>query len=602
MATSGSFNTTGYEGRYLTFTWSLESQSSDTNSSVISWTLKGAGDAQSSWYRSGNFKVVINGTVVYSSSARIELYEGTLVASGSITINHDSDGEKTFTASAEAGIYTTAVNCSGSGSWSLPQIPRYALISSAPNFTDEDNPTITFSNPTNANLTLKIEAGGNTSLIVRSVIQAQSPYTFVLTESERESLRELIPNSNNLGVRFSIGTRVGDITRWSVLDRTMTIVNANPIITGANYADVNSVTKAITGNDQEIIQTMSRAQFEFTELEAIKSATLSKIEITINALTVEDDTLTGSSVTDKIVYYGGINSSSDVTAVIKLTDSRGNTSTTSVLIDMLSWNLPTAIITCARKNNYYAETDLTVNASYSSLGGDNTITIQYQTKEVDSSTWGALQTIQDNETVTINLDNTKAWNIKVIVTDRLGSTTYNLTVDKGIPIVFFDRLKKSVGFNCFPSNDDSVESQGLVLDDKICIGSQTLLDNVQSTTAETRVVLTAYDYKLIEGLFEGITIPSGYTRGYRISAQINTNNGNTGAVKLNNIESNTGYTWSSTNMRHLISTPIFKESDITLETCSGYTRDGLNLYIVNSDNYIANFYNITVHGYLIKGS
>lgn len=202
MATSGSFNTSGYDGRYLTLSWSVQSQSTENNSSTISWTLKGAGTAGSSWYRAGNFKVVINGVTVYSSSTRIQLYNGTVVASGTLQISHNSDGTKTFSASAQAGIYTVAVNCTGSGTFTLPTISRYATVTGATNFTDVQNPSVSFSNPSGAKLQFKIEAGGNVSLITRdNVSNASSPYTFTLTEAERNSLRQLCPNSNTLSVR-----------------------------------------------------------------------------------------------------------------------------------------------------------------------------------------------------------------------------------------------------------------------------------------------------------------------------------------------------------------------------------------------------------------
>ena len=68
MSTSGSFNTSGYDGRYLVFSWSLKSQSIEYNQSVISWTLKGAGGSSNTWYMAGPFKCVINGTTVYQSS------------------------------------------------------------------------------------------------------------------------------------------------------------------------------------------------------------------------------------------------------------------------------------------------------------------------------------------------------------------------------------------------------------------------------------------------------------------------------------------------------------------------------------------------------
>lgn len=123
MASSGSFNTSAYSGRYLTFAWTEKSQDVATNKTTINWTLKGAG-GDSTWYMSGAFKLVIDNKTVYTSSTRIQLSNGTTVASGSYTFTHNNDGSKSFTASAEAGIYTYAVNCKGSGSFTLDTIPR----------------------------------------------------------------------------------------------------------------------------------------------------------------------------------------------------------------------------------------------------------------------------------------------------------------------------------------------------------------------------------------------------------------------------------------------------------------------------------------------
>ena len=461
MANSGSFNTTGYQGRYLTFSWSLASQSTDTNSSVISWSLKGAGNASSSWYNAGNFKVVINGSTVYSSSTRIKLYNGTVVASGSFTIAHNSDGSKSFSASAQAGIYYVAVNCSGSGSWSLPTINRYALITSVSNFNDTGDPSVSFTNPNRSNIKFELVAGGST-IATRTVSAPSSPYKFSLTEAERNSLRSKTPNSNTLTVTYRVNTLSGStVINTSSANATMSIVAANPTISNISYADTNSTTTAITGDNKKIIQGNSTVSFTFGSLAALKGASLTSIAITVNAVTVTSS-LSGTSASSKVVAFGAINSSSSLPATIVLTDSRNNKTTATVNITMLAWSLPTAIITCYRENNYYSNTSLNVNANYSSLGGANTITIQYQTKESGSSSWSGLVNIQDDVTTTISLDNTKAWDIRVIVTDRLGSTTYNLSVDRGIPIVYFDRKRRSVGFNCFPTENESQESKGVV--------------------------------------------------------------------------------------------------------------------------------------------
>lgn len=124
MATSGSFDTGGYNGKHLTFSWyRSNSPNGADNYSDITWTLKGAGG--SGYHMAGNFTVVIDGETVYSSATRIKLYNGTTVASGTKRIWHDNAGNRQFSASVSASIYTYAVDKSGSGSWWLDNIPRY---------------------------------------------------------------------------------------------------------------------------------------------------------------------------------------------------------------------------------------------------------------------------------------------------------------------------------------------------------------------------------------------------------------------------------------------------------------------------------------------
>ena len=182
MASSGSFSTSGYDGRYLVFSWSISSQSIANNTTTIQWSLKGAGTANASWYMAGPFTVVIAGSTVYSSSTRIQLYNGTTVASGTKTISHNSAGAASFSASVSAAIYTFAVNCSGSDSWSLTSIPRQATITSAPNFNDEANPSITYSNPAGSAVTTLqacISLTGSTDDIAyRNITKTGTSYTF----------------------------------------------------------------------------------------------------------------------------------------------------------------------------------------------------------------------------------------------------------------------------------------------------------------------------------------------------------------------------------------------------------------------------------------
>lgn len=128
QVSSGSFNTTSIEGRYLTFNWSVDNTNIQENYKEIYWSLVGAGVG--GYVIGGNFKVVIDGETVYNNSTRREIWVNTVIASGKKKIYHTNNGTRSFSASVEAGIYEVAVNSRGSGTWELPTIPRYAKITS----------------------------------------------------------------------------------------------------------------------------------------------------------------------------------------------------------------------------------------------------------------------------------------------------------------------------------------------------------------------------------------------------------------------------------------------------------------------------------------
>ena len=125
MALSGSVSSSTYDSVGIKLTWSA-TQDVAKNQSKISWTLKSYGRKSTEWWMAGNFKVVIDGSTVYSSSTRIKMYGNgaTTIASGSKTLTHSADGTKSFKVSIEAGIYYTAVNCTGSKTFTLDQIAR----------------------------------------------------------------------------------------------------------------------------------------------------------------------------------------------------------------------------------------------------------------------------------------------------------------------------------------------------------------------------------------------------------------------------------------------------------------------------------------------
>lgn len=449
------------------FTENSTSTSGNTSNITVTATQKiGNADWSSSytstlkiyWYDNNTNNA---GKLVATTSVKSQGRNATITATGTITVAHKSDGSLSGYAKA---VWTKA----GSSNWTpnsgnvstnntaLTNIPRAATITAAPNFNDTENPTITYSNAAGNAVTL-LQAcisltGSAADIPYRDIPKTGTSYTFNLTEAERNTLRAATTNSKSRTVYFYIATTIGGSVYRNNVAKTFTVINANPTFSVA-YKDTNATVTAITGNNQLIVRNQSTLQINVTNLSAKKSATISSVTCVLNGTTY-NGTISGTSCTFNI---GTLNVSSNTTATITVTDSRGYSTSSNLTIQVLDWILPSAIITMQRHNNFYSNTDITVDGSISSVNNLNVMTIKLRYKKVNNSTWSSYTTMQDNVSQTFDLDNNYEWNVQVVISDKFGSTTYNLILSRGMPIIFFDRIKSSVGFNCFPVGNLTTE-------------------------------------------------------------------------------------------------------------------------------------------------
>lgn len=184
------------------------------------------------------------------------LYPGyRLMAEKDITIYHSNDGSFPYTTVAFA-INSYHANGEVSGQISASKIPRQANVTSATDFTDETNPTIKYNNPGGFRINAKLEFGINFGTVIRrDNISNTGSYTFNLTESERNLLRQKC-TGNSMTVRETIATCIGGTTEnyWSWQDKTMTLVNANPTFNNFTFEDIDSKILSLTGNNQIIVK------------------------------------------------------------------------------------------------------------------------------------------------------------------------------------------------------------------------------------------------------------------------------------------------------------------------------------------------------------
>lgn len=131
MATSGSFSTNSIGSFYFTFEWVRTGYDSSRNEHYIYYVVK-THNTPGSYRTVYDRKLYVNGGLIYSASGGVSMYDNGIVTEGNFTIgSYNSAGDGSFSASFEAGVGSTSINCSGNGSWNLDRIPRYAEINNA---------------------------------------------------------------------------------------------------------------------------------------------------------------------------------------------------------------------------------------------------------------------------------------------------------------------------------------------------------------------------------------------------------------------------------------------------------------------------------------
>lgn len=308
-------------------------------------------------------------------------------------------------------------------------------------------------NPLSRTVTVKLLDSSNNTLATTTTSGTTTSFN---TSTIADALYNTIPSATSGTYKIRCTTDGHTVTKTGGTYSVNTSV-CSPEITAAAYADIYATTLALTGDDQDIVQNKSKVQYSATGLTAKKGASIVSCSVAVNGATIAL-TVSGTSAS------GGnavINSGTNVSAVFTVTDSRGLTGTKTVTVHMLAYSNPTAIVTLQRQNNSDALTDLTVDALYASINGNNQITITYAATKAGDLSPSITGSLSDNVTSTLNLDIGYAWTVAISLTDSLGGTgSYSASVAKVIPIAYFDIERSSVGINAIPNHDGTLEIAG----------------------------------------------------------------------------------------------------------------------------------------------
>lgn len=423
MATSGSTSVAVTSYDTLKFSWEIDSQSIDKNTSTVSWKLElisGSYGAISST-ASKNWSVTVNGTT-YSGTNTVGIGNSATktLASGTTTIAHNSDGSKTFsyTFSQNFGITFSGSSIgtkTGSGSGTLTTIPRKSTMTVA-NGTLGTAQTLTVSRKSTAfTHTIKYVSGSYSGTIVEKSTATSVSWTPPLT------LASGAPNGSSVYVSFTIETFNGSTSLGS---NTYSIWCAIP----------NSVSPSVSF-------TVSDPLGYFSTYGAYVKGK-SKFKIAVTASGVSGSTIAsykvvanGKTYTSANVETDVIASSGTLTITVTVTDSRGRTATTSQNVTVLAYETPKITAMSVKRtdssgnsNSGGAYLSVIFSSSVSSINSKNSAVYKVRYKKKNSTTYteATLTSYSKNYAVssgryTFSADTASSYDVILVATDDFTS-------------------------------------------------------------------------------------------------------------------------------------------------------------------------------------
>lgn len=450
MASSGSKSVAFTSWNSLVFSWEIDSQSIENNTSTVYWKLDlvagSSGRIDSSVYKTAT--VTVNGetrtkNVLISTpnNYTTTLFEGQTV------ITHDATGSKTFSYSVSqpiditfSGNYIGTLKFSGTGT--LDSIPRHSTIS-----------------VTSGNL-------GQAQTI--TVTRKNSSFKHTITYKCGSLSGTICSNSSNTSISFTppLSLAAANTTGQSVnVTYTITTINGNITLPGTKSVTVTHKMLATNFAPSVSISASDPNGHKGTYGSYVKG--LSKFGVTVTATpkysasistyssTANGATYTSASFTTELLKTSG---TLQITATVK--DSRGFTGTATTSVTVLDYTPPSVSkLTVHRcnsdgtENNQGEYVKATFSAAVTPLNDKNTATytLRYKKSSDTSYTsyspsgWNNIYTI-DEWFLTFPAATDSSYDVELEVTDNHSTTKRATSASTAFTLLHFRSDGTGIGF------------------------------------------------------------------------------------------------------------------------------------------------------------
>lgn len=463
MADSGTIQKAIRTGYRLQIAWEVTSQSVANNTSSVTAKVQLVSTGSSYTINSSASKsgsLTINGTkYTFTFTAALSGNQTKTIFSKPVTISHASDGTKTCSFSATAGINVTLSgtyygNVTASGSGTFDTIARASSIGS-----------VTASVSVNGTNTCAVEISRKSSSFTHTVVFSFGSYSKTTTGVGTStsyaiptSWLNAIPNATSGTGKVTVTTYSGSTKIGSAVSKNFKLTVPSSVVPTISSVAVSDTTthQATFGN---MVQSKSRPKFTITAAGALGS--------TIKAYKTEFE---GKSYTGSAPTAGIITKSGTASAKITVTDSRGRTATTTKTWTVVAYAAPRIISfqgfrALADGTENYEGTFLhaAVNYAISPVNDKNTASYTVDYRQTGATAWvaltsGAVYALNDSiisASGFMGVDS--SYDIRLTVKDSFATITSTIEIPTAFTLLDFNASGRALAFGKVSELTEGIE-------------------------------------------------------------------------------------------------------------------------------------------------
>ena len=464
MADSGTIQEAIRTGYRIQIAWNVDSQSVANNTSTVTAKVQLVSTGSSYTINSTASKsgsLTINGTkYTFSFTASLSGNQTKTIFTKTVTISHASDGTKTCSFSATAGINVTLSgtyygNVTASGSGTFDTIARASSISSVTS-------SVSVNGTNEVTVAISRKSSSFTHTVVFSFGSYSKTTTGVGTSTSYAiptSWLNAIPNATSGTAKVTVTTYSGSTKIGTAVSKNFTLTVPSTVVPTISAVTLTEAEAGLAAQFGGYVQNKSKIAVKITAAGALSST------IKTYKTTIQGANYTASSFTSGVLKNSGTS-----TVTITVTDSRGRTASTTRSITVIAYAAPKITsfkgfrsLSNGAENYEGTYLNAAVNYTIAAVSNKNTASYTLEYRQKNAEEWELL-TDGSNYALNTNLVSSSgfmstenSYDIRLTVKDYFTTISSVIEIPTAFTLLDFNASGKGLAFGKVSELDNGME-------------------------------------------------------------------------------------------------------------------------------------------------